>query len=231
MALELGAILRAFDPDSSIRKSGLEGGDLNRFMGAAVNRDELRRRAAWASGILAIRSGNRERLAAARRVLADELPPRALSRIIDAADRGGADPASGLALLPQLPALERGAPVPDPAADAVVRLLRAEWLARIGRLEEARRGLRWHEHLEAPRHGTGDPQPGEIAWALGGLVSWLRAGLLARMVEDGGSVAARDERCAVNRRVAQFWETAPTPFRERAARARLAMGAGECRST
>ncbi len=110
--------------------------------------------------------------------------------------------------------------------DAVVHLLRAEWLVQQGELEQARSTLRWHEHMEVMGHGGGPPHAGEPAWALSGLASWLRAGLLEGLVREDPS--SRSEQCDAYRRVAELWAAAPAPFGRRADTARAALATPAC---
>jgi hypothetical protein len=222
LALELEAVLRSFDP-------GWAGSDSTDILGAlSLSRKQvaddpaLRRRATWVIGLLAARSGDTADVASARRALAAEAAPADLGRILEAAAAGRTQPAQGLRLLPAIPELDRELEYPDPLEDAVVHLLRAEWQERLESLAEARRTLRWHEHSQMSSLLMGPPQAGELAWALGTLVRWKRAKVLAALGDDGA------EWCSVNRGVARLWAEADPPFRARADSARAVLASPAC---
>jgi hypothetical protein len=228
-ALQMNAILASFDPDSALRRDRSVREQLDSYLGSRLNPPDIRQRAAWIAGLVAARAGDTARFTMAHRALADEPAPRLMTRMLDAvrfAARGNPGPA--LASLPPLPSLDALPQYPDVMMDAVVHLLRAEWLAQQGELEQARRTLRWHEHMEVMGHGGGPPHPGEPAWAMNGLASWLRARLLERLVREDPS--SRSEQCDAYRRVAELWAGAPAPFGERADSARLISTSPACRT-
>lgn len=224
LALELEAVLRSLDPDSALMHGSDLPADLAR-VAARTAEPQLRRRATWALGLLAARRGDRAAVAAARTPLGDEPPPGMLGRILDAAAAGRADPSGALALLPAIPSLAAELEYPDPLADAVVRLLRADWLQRTERRPEALRTLRWHEHSQILGHLTGPPQAGELAWALGTLARWKRREVLAAMGEENA------EWCRVNRAIARIWAGGAPVFQTRAGLARQAARSAACAAT
>jgi hypothetical protein len=219
LTAELAALLRGFDPESSLRRDEALERYFDTYLAPGVSSAPLRHRAAWVSGILAARTGQPARLAAARKALQDEAEPHGLGQFLAAAGRALAgDPAGALAQLPALPPLDAGSEPADLFEDTVAHLLRAGWLEQVGQLDEARRTLRWHEHMEVPGHGGGRPYAGEPAWAMGTLTAWLRLRLLDR-IRERDPLAAQAERCAVSRLVVDGWADAPPPFRQRAATA------------
>jgi hypothetical protein len=231
-ALELAAILRSFDPDSTTRESRSTIAQLEPYLQPSLYPSELRRRAAWVIGMVAVRSGDDSQFSAARQALADEPGARPMTRMLDAlalAKRG--NPKGAIDLLPTLPSLDALPEFPDVMMDAVIHLLRAEWLEQQGQLESARQVLRWHEHMEVMGHGDGPPHPGEPAWAMNGLASWLRARLLERLVRADPMGSSRAEQCDAYRRVAELWSGAPAPFGSRADIARAVAAAPPCRNT
>lgn len=230
-ALELDAILRSFDPDSTLRaRSSLDL--LEPYLRPRLYPADLRRRAAWAMGIVAARSGDAPRLNAARQVLSDEPAPRLMSRTVDAqALAMGGNWKGAFATFPSLPALDALPDSTDVMMDTVAHLLRAEWLEARGEVDSARLVLRWHEHMEVLGHGGGPPHPGEPAWAMNGLASWLRARLLERLVREDPMGSGRSEQCDAYRRVAELWAGAPAPFGERADSARRVSSTPACRKT
>jgi len=221
LALELEAVLRAFDPDLRVRTSGNLRNELAAQARFAAN-PKLRQRALWAQGLLAVRSDDSVHVILARDGLRDEAEPGPLGRILEAAALGRRDPRRALGLLPVVPTLDLEADYADLLEDAVVHLLTAEWQQRLDSLADASRTLRWHEHTQLSGHLRGAPQAGEMAWALGTLVRWKRAGILAAIGSSGA------ERCSVNRAVARLWADADDPFRARADSARKALAASGC---
>ena len=222
LAIELATLLQAFDPDSLVRHNPRAGRDLEGYLLPGMATPTFRHRAAWASGILAVRTGATVRVNRALAALRDEPEPRILGRILEAAVRGAeGNPQVALSSLPALPPLDALEPYPDQLAETASRMLRAEWLEALGRLDSARRELRWHEHLEVMGHGGGEPHPGEPAWAIGTLASWWRGRLLDRMASKDRLGTIAPERCMVYRNVAEGWSSAPPPFRTRADSARV----------
>ncbi|HEY9383713.1 MAG TPA: hypothetical protein VIP80_09355, partial [Gemmatimonadales bacterium] len=220
LALELEAVLRAFDSDSAVRS----GGDLRVQLAGQARRlaanPKLHQRALWALGLLALQNGDSANLASVRAGLRDA--PEPLGRILDAASLGRKAPRRALALLPGIPALDQETEYADLLEDAVAHLLRAEWQERLDSLAQSSRTLRWHEHTQISGHLVGAPQAGEMAWALGTLARWKRAKLLAAIGDDGA------EWCSVNRGVARLWADADPPFRPRADSALKALAAPAC---
>jgi hypothetical protein len=231
-ALELEAILRTFDPDSTTWIGPSLIAQLEPYLRAGLNPPDLRLRAAWVTGIVADRSGDVVRLTAARHALADEPAPRLFNRMLDALALATAgNPKGAIDKLQSLPTLDVHPEFPDVMMDAVAHLLRAEWLATRGEVEAARRVLRWHEHMEVMGHGEGEPHAGEPAWAMNGLASWLRARLLEPLVREEPMGSGRSEQCDAYRRVAELWAHAPAPYGARADSARVLASAPACRAS
>src|SRR5688572_22651532 len=184
LAYEMEAVLRAFDPDPAVRRAPAAlGAVLDRYLAFAPR---FRVRAAWASGLLAIRSGDSARARIARGILVPgPAPLREMLAAVDLAERG--DAAGALGLLPAMPALDTPGESPDPLLDAGVRLLRAEQLGRRGDHAGERSALLWYQHLQTIGRGTGPPQPGEIGWAAGTLARWR----LAELRISTGTVSER----------------------------------------
>jgi serine/threonine protein kinase len=221
LAYELEALLRTFDPEPAVRVSpeGLRRA-LDRYLVPRAFARELRERAAWASGLVAIRSGDTLRARIARETLGPGADPlRALLAAADLAERG--DAAGALGVLPAMPALDTPGESPDPLLDAAVRLLRAELLGRQGDHAGERSALLWYQHLQTIGRGTGRPQPGEIGWAAGTLARWRLAG-------QSVSTGTAKERCAAWAAVARNWATGDPPFRARADSAGRAASRPDC---
>ncbi len=220
LGLELEAVLRAFDPDSSIRRAPDLLRALDAYATPAAPHLALRTRALWASGILASRNGDTSRAADAETALA--AGPATLRGLLIAArlsSRG--DFAGALAAIPPMPSLESPAEHADPLQDAVARLLSAELHQRLGRIAQARRDLLWYEHLQVIGHGGGAPAPGEMAWALGTLARWR----LANLPTGAGAL---QERCAALHAVIRNWTGAGPPFDLRVLDARKALLEERC---
>ncbi|MGQ0703437.1 MAG: serine/threonine-protein kinase, partial [Gemmatimonadales bacterium] len=221
LALELETLLRAFDPDASIRKDSILAQQLDQAIRGAGAPGELRARLIFARALLDYRNGDSGSFALARRRLDNEPRARNLRVILDAAARAGAgDTAGAFRELTSL-ADPGDSLTALPAANAASRLLRAEWLSRQDPAR-ANRVLRWHEHLNISGHLTGPPQSGEVAWALGTLARWHRRTLL---VADGTSSA---EWCSVNRGIVRAWSGSPSPFGYRADSARRSLAEQRC---
>jgi hypothetical protein len=230
-ALELEAVLTTFDPDSAVRADRSAASLLEQYLGSRLTPPEIRHRAAWIVGLVAARSGDARRFATAHHALEDEPAPRPMTRFLDAINIGAqGDRKRALESLPRLASLDALPQFPDVMMDAVSHLLRAEWLAQQREIEQARKVLRWSEHMEIMGHGGGDPHAGEPAWAISGLVSWLRANLLEQLVEGDPLGSSRIEQCSAYRTVADFWAGAPSPFGQRAVVAKKAAAGPECRS-
>ena len=223
LALELEALLRSFDPDSTGVGSADVALELQRVGTLLRAGSALSRRIAWATGLLAARAGDPAGVAAARTALREESPPGTLTAILNAAAIGRDNPARALELVPTIPGLQEEPDYPDPVTDAVVHLLRAEWLQRSGKPAEALEVLRWHEHSQISGHLSGVPQAGELAWALGTLARWKRHELLA-------TLGTRDvEWCSVSRAIARLWADGEVVFQTRARQARQDAASPTCR--
>ena len=212
LALELEATLRVFDPDTAVRRA--PPALLGALDSYSTVSSTLAARAALASGLLAVRSGDSIRARVAEDVLA--LGPVSLGAIFRAAVLGFRGNARGaLEALPALPGLEDARSHDAPLSDAIVRLLRAEQFERLEDFGSARKTLLWYEHLQTVGRGTGDPTPGEMGWALGTLARWRLANL------RGVSIR---ERCSAYRAVARHWSDGMAPFKSRADSARTFVG-------
>jgi hypothetical protein len=101
--------------------------------------------------------------------------------------------------------------------------LRAAFQEQLESRPEALRTLRWHEHSQIGGHLTGEPQAGELAWAVGTLARWKRGELLTAMgVNDNA------EWCSLNRGIARLWAAGDSVFRARAATAKHAADSAPC---
>ena len=221
LAYELEALLRAFDPEPAVRIVPAElRRALDRYLVPRAFARELRERAAWASGLVALRSGDSVGAGIAREILAPgPAPLRALLAAAELGERG--DGAAALGLLPAMPALDVPGESPDPLLDAAVRLLRAELLGRGGDHAGERSALLWYQHLQTIRHGTGSPQPGEIGWAAGTLARW-------RLAQQRVSTGTTRDRCAAWAAVVRNWSDGDAPFKSRADSARRAVQGPDC---
>ena len=219
LARELEVVLRCFDPDQALCADP----ELARGLQAHLVAPARAARAAWALGLLAIRSGQPALASSARQALAAEPGASSLGPVLEATARlARGDFAGAIDSLPRLPPLEDGAGYDDPLEDAVVRLLRSEALTKLQQRQEAAEVLLWQEHVQLSGHLTEDAQAGEMAWALGTLVRWQRASLLDRV--DPGTV----EHCSDYQAVARLWNAAPPPFGARADSARSAVSRLRC---
>ncbi len=215
LAEETEALLVALDPDPGLGAAPDLIARLNRASLPGIAAPALRRRAAWARGLLAFHAKDSSGLAGARAALRDEAAPARLGGMLSAvglALRG--DVRGALAALPDLPVMDPRFPYADPLEDAASHFLRARWLVASGDSAAARRLLRWHEHLQLEGFATGDPEVGELAWALGTLARWQRA-LLLRGEEGAGA-----ERCGLYSAVARHWSHGTAPYAARADSAR-----------
>ncbi|MEK6689025.1 MAG: serine/threonine-protein kinase, partial [Gemmatimonadota bacterium] len=85
----------------------------------------------------------------------------------------------------------------------------AEWYARQGNMEAARRVLRWHQHFHLTDYPTAEPLSAEVDWSLGTVARWRAA----RLLDRGG----RDvELCRAYRVVAEQWAMGDPEFKFRA---------------
>ncbi len=210
LAWELEAVLRLFDPDSSVQTDPDVIRALDTYASGGVS-VPLRNRAAWMRGLLSARSGDTAGAAAMRRLLAGRPASARKLRILDAlilASHG--QPVRALAALPQMPSIPNMPGQDDgPLEDVVVRLLRAEWQEQSGDRAGALATLLWHEHLWTIGHLTSDPQPGELGWAVGTLARWRRVPLL-------GPADGIATRCAELRAIERRWKYGQAPFARRA---------------
>ncbi len=213
LALELEVVLRCFDPEPTLCADATLSEALLRRLGGSA----LGPRAAWALGLLAVRSHNPALVATARRALGVGVPAGSFAQILDAAEHGTAPP--------RLPPLEDEQDYDDPLEDAVVRLLRSESLLKLNQSNDARDLLRWQEHVQLSGHLNQDPQAGELAWSLGTLVRWKRSQLLETV--DPGTV----EHCSTYQAVARLWHGAPAPYGARADSAQRSLKRLGCATT
>ena len=201
LGLEVDAVLRMFDPDSSAPVWP----DLMNRLGLFARRApaSLRARAGWMSALLARRFG------VERPSIEPGAPPSltALLRAYDAALAGRYGDALGQSDgLTELPAAWVG----DPCFRTVLHLLRAEWRERVGEPRDADLELVWYESSDGISLPTGEPQPMEVDWAFATLARWRR-------VRFGESPAAS---CSELREVARLWAGAEPPYAARADTAR-----------
>lgn len=210
-----GALTLAESDDSVSADPGLLVA-LRSYFAGSDEAEPLRLRAAWMLALLAARAGDSAGAAGYRRTLgtaghgaslADEVDVAAFLRQGDTAQAGR--------LLLRLPSFDLALESAVPVEDAVRRLLRVAWLERTGASGQALAELRWHEHLQLKGFPTGDPQSGEVAWALGTVLRWRRAVMLDRRG------IADLELCATYLAVARLWTGGDPRF---AARARIARG-------
>ena len=213
-ALELEAVLTLAEPGDSVPAHPGLLAALETYASSGAEAEPLRQRAAWMLALLSLRAGDSAAAATYRHRLAVMGPGKTLGEEVDLFDflRHG-DTARAGRLLAGLPPSDLSRMAPVPLEDAVRRLLHVAWLERSGAVGRAEQELRWHEHLQLDGFPTGDPQPGEAAWALGTLLRWRRAQILDH-------AAAGDlELCATYLAVARLWAGAEPRF---AARARTA---------
>jgi tetratricopeptide (TPR) repeat protein len=221
LAWELEAVLRTFDPETAFRNDTGVTRALRTYASAGAT-EPVRHRAAWMLGLVAARAGDTAAATAVHRLLAGRPASERMLRILDATVRGAhRNPAHALAVLPPMPSI---GVMPgrdeDPLEDAVVRLSKAEWQEQSGDTAGALSTLLWHEHLWVIGHLTGDPQPGELGWAVGTLARWHRV----RLFGAATSVATR---CADLKAIQRRWKDGQPPFAARADSA-VALARGVC---
>jgi hypothetical protein len=207
LGLEIDAVLRMFDPDSS---APLWPDLMNRLQVLGSHAPaSLRARADWMAALLARRFG-------AGRSASAGTAPAPLSGLLlayDAALEGRyTDALAQSEPLTELPA----AWVADPCFRTVLHLFRAEWRERVGKPQLADLELVWYESSDGISLPIGEPQPMEVDWAFGTLGRWRRARL----------AASADERCGLEREVMRLWADAEAPYARRAEAARQAVAAG-----
>jgi hypothetical protein len=208
LGLEIDAVLRMFDPDSSVPAWP----DLMNRLAVFARRApaSLRARAGWMAALLARRFGSEAPAVAA----GGSAPLDGLLRAYDTALAGR----YGNALvqsdgLTELPAVWVG----DPCFRTVLHLLRAEWRERVGEPHDADLELIWYESSDGISLPTGEPQPMEVDWAFGTLGRWRRL----RFNEPATG------KCTLLREVALLWANAEPPYAARADSAR-AVTARDC---
>ncbi len=183
----------------------------------ARRRPELRPRAAWALGMLAVAAGDGAAAARWAEVLGGlALDPAAvrLGAQLDAAGLGARGAfrdalARSAALLPFDSAARGG----DPFARALLHVQRAAWLDSLGRPEAADSTRLWYEHFEFVRIPVGPAQAAEIDWAIGPHVMWVRGDQAARR-------GRRPDACRHFSRVLELWTDADPAFAPQITRAR-----------
>ena len=222
--LELEAALTLADADPLVRTDPALRRALEHYAFPGAESPALQRRATWILALLARREGNDSAGARFRALLQNDTAAGTLRGTVelwDALTRGDTARAGRAlgALLP--PDLTRSGS--DPLEDAMLRLMRAELFSRQGSLRDARDSLRWHEHLQLNGFPIGDPQPCEVAWALGTLVRWRRA----RLLDAGGQTGP--ELCATYGAVARLWRDGTPRYAARADTARQRFVALGCR--
>ena len=117
---------------------------------------------------------------------------------------------------------DTAAQLSDPILRALLRLDRADWYARTGNSEAARRELRWAEHSDVRGYPTGEPQPADVDWGLRTLARWR----LATTLDAAGQWD--DEVCRAYTRVARLWSAGLPVYRARADTARTRAQAHDC---
>lgn len=207
LGLEIDAVLRMFDPDSSAPPWQ----DLMSRLQMLASRApaSLRARATWMAALLARRFGG-------GRPASADVAPAPLSGLLLAYDAalGGryTDALAQSEPLTELPAAWVG----DPCFRTVLHLLRAEWRERVGKPELADLELVWYESSDGISLPIGEPQPMEVDWAFGTLGRWRRARL----------ATSAEARCGLEREVMRLWADAEPSYARRADAARQAVAAG-----
>jgi tetratricopeptide (TPR) repeat protein len=227
--LELEAALILADPDRLVRSDSALRKALGRYASPGAEAPALHRRAAWMLALLAAREGDDLAGARFRPLLEHDTAAVTLRGLVELRDaltrRDTARAGRALAALrsPDLTRIDS-----DPFEDAMLRLMQAELFSARDSLELARGTLRWHEHLQLVDFPVGDPQPGEVAWALGTLVRWRRARLLDRLLDEAGQSGA--EVCATYGAVARLWRDGESRYAARADSARQRWVALRCKA-
>jgi hypothetical protein len=211
-AAELDGATALLDP----AQHALGADALGRLRGWAVSGavpERLRRRAIWMSTLLA------------RRLATRQDTPRqndgALAVLLAADSLASAGRLAAALTLTDGINVDSVARLVDPFYRAVARVQRADWRARLGDIDGARRELLWHEHTDVVGLPTGLPQAAEIDWAFGSLARWRMARLLDGRTE-------RREVCRAYGAVARLWARGEPPYRARADSARVRMRALRC---
>ncbi len=157
--------------------------------GGSPEIERRRARAAWTLSLAALQEG--DTLAADRRAGqlaesdwrgADRL--RLLLESAREAARGRYDGA--LAQSAPLTAYDSAGKIERPFSRAATHLLRAEWLRRLSRIEDAERELIWYEAEDLEGMPVGAAQAGEVDWAFGPYARLRRARIafdLSRIVD------------------------------------------------
>jgi hypothetical protein len=225
-ALELEAVLTLADPDDSVPADpGLLAG-LRTYATIGSESDSLAERATWMLALLSVRAGDFAEAATYRgRLSAGTLRSTLRDEVDILAFLAHGDTARADSLLQRLPRSNIARMAAVPAEDALRRLLHSSWLERTGAGRQAEAELRWPEHLQVIGFATGDPQPGEAAWALGTVLRWRRA----RMLDARG--AADPELYANYLAVARLWSGGEPRFAVRAGTARRRAAELKCESS
>jgi tRNA A-37 threonylcarbamoyl transferase component Bud32/tetratricopeptide (TPR) repeat protein len=129
-------------------------------------------------------------------------PRMALLSAMASAAQG--DLASAVQLSSPALASDSAGGAPDPFFRATLHLLRGQWLATLGRLEEADREWLWYENTDVVGWPAAEAQPAEVDWALGTWAGVRRAGL-------GAGPLGRDRACALARRALTNWARPDPP--------------------
>ena len=209
--LELEAALTLADPDRLVRSDSALRQALERYAAPGAEAPALHRRAVWMLALLAAREGDDLAGARFRPLLEQDTAAGTLRGLVDLRDAltRRDTPRAGRAFAalrtPDLTRIDS-----DPFEDAMLRLMQAELFSARDSLERALETLRWHEHLQLVDFPVGDPQPGEVAWALGTLVRWRRA----RLLDEAGQSGA--ELCATYGAVARLWRNGSLRYAARA---------------
>ena len=212
--LELEAALAVVDPLQPVADRDV----MRRLQAWTSNKSApelLRHRAVWMSALLARRQPARSAAPAL------PPPPSPLAQLLAGDSLATAGRPGAALMLTDATDGDLAARRVDPFFRAVLRLRRAEWLARTGDLEGARRELVWHEHTDLVGLPTGLPQAAEIDWAFGTLARWRVARLL-----DGRT--DQDEVCRAYSAVERLWAEGEPPYRARADTARARRRALAC---
>jgi hypothetical protein len=186
---------------------------------------EVRARALWSLALAAVaggREGEAESMTTTLAVLArDDSGAARLLTLLDAERAGRADSLEvalrrSHPLLVFDPVVRAG----DPFARSLLYLRRAEWLERLGRLEDAKRTLWWADNSDVDGWAQHEAQTGDVDAALNAL-AWLRLAELEHQTGDSASA------CRRLRRVQEHWRDAEPEYRS--LREAVARRLAECR--
>jgi hypothetical protein len=160
-------------------------------------------RAQWALGIDAVHHGDSVAASHWQAALAateDSAAPR-LRTLLGASLIGMRDPGRALLSTDTLFMADRGVPIDDPFARAVLHLARAGWQSALGSDAAAAATLGWYENSDLRGWPQGPPQAGEVDQVFSVPARLQRARLLMRL----GRVA---EACTLTRRANELWRHA-----------------------